>query len=119
VTNTVVYYAAEIITAVKWFQYRLLISILHRPLPVVIDGLAVEDFEAFEAAEAVETVVAASGLTNAITREYKGKGRPSTVNLLIKKACFEKKVNNIFNMKKSSFKLVCKRKSTVLRLPLQ
>ncbi len=72
-TDSVVYYSAEIITVVKCFQYRLLIRTLYRPLPVVIDGLAVEAFEAvdaFEAVEAVEAVVAASGLTNAITREY-------------------------------------------------
>jgi len=58
VTDSVVYYSAEIITVVKCFQYRLLISTLHRPLAVVIDGLAVEAFEAVEAVEAIEAVEA-------------------------------------------------------------
>ncbi len=54
-TDSVVYYSAEIITAVKCSQYRLLISTLHRPLAAVINVLVVE---------------AACGLTNAITKEH-------------------------------------------------
>ncbi len=35
-----------------------------------------------------------------LCREYKLRGRLCTVDLLIKVACFVKKVNNIFNVKK-------------------
>jgi len=45
-------------------------------------------------------------------------GRPSTIDLLIKVACFCKKENNIFNIKMSWSKLVSTRRSTVLSLPL-
>jgi hypothetical protein len=43
----------------------------------------------------------------------------STVDLLVKVACFVRMVSNIFNFKMSLSDLVSKRKSTVLTLPLQ
>jgi len=43
-------------------------------------------------------------------------GRPSTVDLLFKVACFVKKANNIFGIKMSCSKLVSTRRSTVLSL---
>jgi len=46
------------------------------------------------------------------------RGRLSTVDLLIKVACFVKKANNIFSIKISCSKLVRTRKSTVLSLLL-
>ncbi len=46
-------------------------------------------------------------------------GRLSTVDLLIEVACFVKKENNIYNMKKSWYKLVSTRRSTVLSLALR
>jgi len=47
------------------------------------------------------------------------RGRLSTVDPIIKVACFVKKVNYIFNLKKSWSKLVSTRRLTVLSLPLQ
>jgi hypothetical protein len=48
------------------------------------------------------------------------KGRISTVDLLVKMACFvKKKVEYIFSVKSSSFELVSARRSIVLILPLQ
>jgi hypothetical protein len=41
----------------------------------------------------------------------------STVDLLIKAACFVEKGNNIFNIKTSQSELVSTRRSTVLSLP--
>jgi hypothetical protein len=46
-------------------------------------------------------------------------GRLSTVDLLIKVACFVKKKNDIFNRKMSLSELVSTRRSTVLSLSLQ
>jgi hypothetical protein len=46
-------------------------------------------------------------------------GRLSTIYLFIKVACFVKKVNNIFTIKRTWNKLVGTRRSTVLGLPLQ
>jgi hypothetical protein len=46
-------------------------------------------------------------------------GRLSTIDLLIKVACFVKKEKYIFNIKMSYSKLVGTRRSTVLSLPLQ
>jgi hypothetical protein len=46
------------------------------------------------------------------------KGRVSTVDLLIRVACFVKKVDKIFNVKRSLSKLFSTRRSTVLSLPL-
>ncbi len=43
----------------------------------------------------------------------------STVDLHIKAPCFTKKVNSIFNIKRSRSKLVSTRSSIVLSLPLQ
>ena len=47
------------------------------------------------------------------------RGGLSSVDLLIKVACFVKKENIIFNLKMSRSKLVCTRRSTVLSLSLQ
>ncbi len=47
------------------------------------------------------------------------RGRLSTVDLLIKVACFVTKAVYIFDIKTSRSKLVSIRKSTVLGLPLQ
>ncbi len=44
--------------------------------------------------------------------------RLSTVDLLVKEACFEARLNSIFYMKRSWFKLDSARRSTVLSLPL-
>jgi len=52
-------------------------------------------------------------------REYWQKESLSTMYLLIKEACFCKKVYNIFNMKRSWSKLVSTRRSTVLNLLLK
>jgi len=46
-------------------------------------------------------------------------GRLSTVDLLIKVACFVKKANAFFNIKRSWSKRVSTRRSTVLSLSLQ
>jgi hypothetical protein len=46
-----------------------------------------------------------------------GEGSVS-VDLLIKVACFVKKVNNVYNIKSSSYRLVITTRSTVLSLPL-
>jgi hypothetical protein len=47
------------------------------------------------------------------------RGKPSTIGLLIKVACFVTKVNNILNIKMSWCTLACIRRSTVLSLLLQ
>ncbi len=47
------------------------------------------------------------------------KGKLRKVDLLIKLDCFIKKLNKIFNYKRSQYKLVSTRRSTVLNLPLQ
>jgi hypothetical protein len=46
-------------------------------------------------------------------------GRLSTVDFLISVACYVKKVNNVWNAKRSGSKPVSARRSTVMRLPLQ
>jgi hypothetical protein len=46
-------------------------------------------------------------------------GRLRSVDLLIKVTCFLNNVNIILNMKRSCYKLVSTRRSTVLSLPLQ
>jgi hypothetical protein len=53
-----------------------------------------------------------AGITN-------GRVRLSTVDLLIKVACFVKKVRNVFNIKMSSYKLVSARKLTAPTFPFQ
>jgi hypothetical protein len=50
-------------------------------------------------------------------KETPTEGILCMVGLLIKLACFVKKGNNICNIKSSLYKLVCKRRSTVLSLP--
>jgi hypothetical protein len=59
--------------------------------------------------------------SNAVGRneELLLKGRLSTVDLLVKMACFVKKGENIFSVKSSSIELVSARRSIVLILPLQ
>jgi hypothetical protein len=52
-------------------------------------------------------------------RNTNGMEKLSTVDLLIKAACFVTKVNNIYNMKSSQAKLASTRRSAVLVLPLQ
>ncbi len=47
------------------------------------------------------------------------RGRLITIYLLIKIACFVKKVNNIFSIKSSWYKLVSARRSAAPILPLQ
>ncbi len=47
------------------------------------------------------------------------KGRLTTIDLLIKLACFVTKVSNIFSLKMSRSELVITRRSTVLNLALQ
>jgi hypothetical protein len=53
----------------------------------------------------------------AYAREAYWRGRLSTVDLLIKAACFVKKINYIFHIKMIWSKLVSARRSTVLSLP--
>jgi hypothetical protein len=48
-----------------------------------------------------------------------GEGGLSTVDLLVKVACFVKKVKDIFSTKLRCSKLISARRSTVLSLPLQ
>ncbi len=55
--------------------------------------------------------------TESLSRECYLRGK--TVDLLIKIGCFIEKVNNTFNIKRSSSKLFSTRRSTVLSLPLQ
>jgi hypothetical protein len=53
------------------------------------------------------------------TRGILTEGEGSVVDLLNKVAYFVKKLNNSFNMKRSRYKLVRTRRSTVLNLSLQ
>ncbi len=46
------------------------------------------------------------------------RGRLSTIDPVIRVACFVKKENNILNKKAADLKLVSTRRSTVLNLPL-
>ncbi len=56
---------------------------------------------------------------NRLTREPLLMGELSTVDLLVKIACFIKRKNIFFRIKNSWSELVSTRRSTVLRLPLQ
>jgi hypothetical protein len=60
----------------------------------------------------------AAATVPALTRELLQKGRFSTVDLLIKIACFVK-TKSIFTIKRSWSELVYTRRSTVMILPLQ
>jgi hypothetical protein len=56
---------------------------------------------------------------NTKPRNTNWRGRPSTVNLLLKVAHAVKKLKNVCNIKNSRSKLVSTRRSTILSLPFQ
>jgi len=58
------------------------------------------------------------GQVKSLSREHYWRGRLSTIDLLIKLACFVKRINKIFNRKNSWSKLVIRRRSMVQTFPV-